>query len=493
MPDPKIPIGIPKPASAPTPSPPPPTPTSTPAQPVVPAPQSSAPICEIPNSSTPAAQEFPTPTNSTVEPATSELTPAVPPEELPPAEEAHQSDDIDQTTNGGPSTTPAPAPAPSPTPPQPVAARKQSIVVVYSVAPDVCVMPNGSFACFDLCAIGDDAVNQSPDVFANQAGVIKLDTKLLVCSGDEPAVGGALSDTIKNLVEMLPNGCKVITNGKVTIRDKDLCTMNNKNTIGIVTVVEAPPPDDSEDALDDLKKASDVLEGYQDAADKSDKADADAKKAERGTGRGKKNKKRPESPRASKDRAKARAQKKANLEKARAKAKKFEVPGKATKAGKIARNLPGLGDAIDAYQVGSELYEGNYGNAADKSAGVLAGKAAAAAAAAICLASGPGVLVCAGVAIASDWIVGDFVEHRGIFGGEGSANQTPAQTPNPTPSPSENGVPSAGGNSASPQPSSTPVPQPVPNPTPPPAQSCVTGMGEDGVLNLCINGPGGAP
>ncbi len=67
-------------------------------------------------------------------------------------------------------------------------------------------MPNGSPAAFDLCAIGTDAVNESPDVFANEAGVIKLDTTLLVCSGDEPAATGVFSGTVKNIVEMLPNG-----------------------------------------------------------------------------------------------------------------------------------------------------------------------------------------------------------------------------------------------------------------------------------------------
>ncbi len=41
-----------------------------------------------------------------------------------------------------------------------------------------------------------------------------------------------------------------------------------------------------EGPLDHVKRGSDVLEGYKDAAEQSDEADAAAKKAERGTGRG---------------------------------------------------------------------------------------------------------------------------------------------------------------------------------------------------------------
>ena len=131
-----------------------------------------------------------------------------------------------------PSEIPVPAAAPAPTPTPSI----QRVVLVYSLVPDFCKMPNGSVVPFDLLAVYQDTVNDSANVFANKYGVCNFETMIAKCTGNEAAAGGVKSSTINGKIEMIPNGCTVKTNGFVTMRDGDLVFMNNQNTFGRIKV-----------------------------------------------------------------------------------------------------------------------------------------------------------------------------------------------------------------------------------------------------------------
>jgi hypothetical protein len=97
-------------------------------------------------------------------------------------------------------------------------------------------MPDGSITAFDIVAYWKNACNDSQDVAANGYGLLKMDSQLTVCTGDEPAMAGVFSGTVGGLVTMLPNTSTVRVNGRKAIRDGDSTLMNNGNTVGRVFV-----------------------------------------------------------------------------------------------------------------------------------------------------------------------------------------------------------------------------------------------------------------
>lgn len=110
-------------------------------------------------------------------------------------------------------------------------------VVVYSIAPDFCTMPDGSVVPFDLFATYRDSQKESSTVFSNGYGTSHIDACLMMCTGDESAVGGVKSGAVAGPVEMLPNSCTVNVNGKQAMRDSDFASMNYQNTIGVIKVL----------------------------------------------------------------------------------------------------------------------------------------------------------------------------------------------------------------------------------------------------------------
>jgi hypothetical protein len=124
-------------------------------------------------------------------------------------------------------------------------------------------MPNGTVVPFDLIASYKDTQNESQNVFSNGYGTTKLDSTILMCTGDEPAAGGVSSGTIRGMVNMLPSSCTVRANGMPVMRKNDVVTMNNGNTLGIIEVLQ-PIGDLAGMVSENVDTNKDKIKKYQD-------------------------------------------------------------------------------------------------------------------------------------------------------------------------------------------------------------------------------------
>lgn len=333
-----------------------------------------------------------------------------------------------------------------------VAARKHSVVIVVSVAPDVCTMPSGVTACFDLVAVGTDAIDYCTSVRFNGSEAINCITQLERCSGDESAASGIASGTINGPVHMIPNGSTVNSQGQPTMRDGDAVYMNNKNTPGIIKVLE----DGADLGLDAVTTTGEMANKAADA-----EAEARKKKNNRPRNRGKTKK--------AHDKAQER------YAEARRNSDKLQFPGGKSRfakaAGNLVKKVPGVGHAMDVYSVGSEVIAGNACGVLVNSAGVGAGAASGAGGGWVCAALGaaggaPGVL-CAGAVIVISWGASKAAE--AVAEGALGTDSCPATTDDSV----APGLGEGGGAGPAPAPAPTPSPSPAvastPNPSPAPS------------------------
>lgn len=116
-------------------------------------------------------------------------------------------------------------------------ARENAIVIVHSITPDACYLPNSSIAGFAIVSSGIHAAKTCSNVNATTNPVMNMTSIFSTCSNDQAGVAGVISGTVIGKCEPIENQCKVRAEGQHILRDGDIVWMNNHNCLGIVKII----------------------------------------------------------------------------------------------------------------------------------------------------------------------------------------------------------------------------------------------------------------
>lgn len=128
----------------------------------------------------------------------------------------------------------------------PEIATKNSQGKVICQVPDVCNTPCGPIMVpvpYQITASFEDSDNVSTSVTVCGDPVFLYDKSTITkVTGDMPGSGnGIKSGTVGDMVKPVASSKTVKVNGKLIVRNNDLCEMNNGNTIGKVVLQSGGP------------------------------------------------------------------------------------------------------------------------------------------------------------------------------------------------------------------------------------------------------------
>lgn len=122
--------------------------------------------------------------------------------------------------------------------------------IVVCTTPDVCKTPMGSSMVpvpYQIVAKFDASTATVATVRMSGAPTFVLKSRIAVCTGDEPGVGGGIkSGTIKGVCEPIDNFVTVRAMSSGVVRDTDPFWMNNRNTVGRAVFPVSRGPVESE-------------------------------------------------------------------------------------------------------------------------------------------------------------------------------------------------------------------------------------------------------